>query len=414
MGYSQEVQTTKARYAEAQALQPGMVTLRRALHANPELGLDLPETQRKVVEALAGLEVEVTLGRSLSSVTAVLRGGADGPSVLLRADMDALPMVEKTGLDYASQDETMHACGHDMHVAMLVGAARLLEARREELAGSVVFMFQPGEEGFDGASVMIEEGVLAAAEPVAGAYGLHVLSAKVAHGVFASRPGPMMAANDSLEVTVVGRGGHGSEPDKAQDPIVVAAELVISLQTAVTRTFDVFDPVILTVGTFHAGTKNNIIPDEARFEATIRTFSAGSRAKAREVVKQLCTDLPAAYGLRADVRWVEGYQPTVNDPGEFAFLARTAQSLFGDGAFAEMASPVGGAEDFSRVLARVPGCYAFLGACPRGLDPATAPTNHSAYAEFDDSLLWNGALLLTELAARKLASAAQAAASRSA
>src|SRR6202041_3133436 len=219
------------------------------------------------------------VGKQLSSVTAVLRGGRPGPVVLLRADNDALPVTETTGLPFASRiDGAMHACGHDLHTAMLVGAARVLSARQHDLPGSVIFMFQPGEEGLGGARLMIEEGVLdAAGERPRAAYALHVFSHLVEGGVFAVRPGPALAAADILYVTVRGRGGHASAPQHSADPIPAACEMVTALQTFVTRRFDVFDPVVITVGSFHAGTVNNVIPDEARFWATARSFSEASR-----------------------------------------------------------------------------------------------------------------------------------------
>ena len=258
---------------DAVEIAPELRDLRRALHREPEIGNDLPRTQEKVLAALDGLPFErVTLGQQLSSVTAVLRGGRPGPTVLLRGDMDALPVTELTGVPYASKiDGAMHACGHDLHTAMLVGAARLLSARQAELPGSVVFMFQPGEEGFAGARMMIEEGVLeASGERAAAAYGLHVSSSELPGGLFAGRPGAQLAAADQLEVTVRGRGGHASRPSLAADPIPVACEIVTALQTLVTRRFDVFDPVVITVGSFHAGTADNIIPASAELKATIR------------------------------------------------------------------------------------------------------------------------------------------------
>src|SRR5262249_859199 len=254
---------------DATAIAGELTHLRRTIHAEPEVGLNLPLTQQKIVAALDGLPLEVTLGSALSSVTAVLHGEAGGgPAVLLRADMDALPVAERTGLGFASRiDGTMHACGHDLHSAMLVGAARLLSARRAELPGSVVFMFQPGEEGHGGARFMIEEGVLdAAGRRATAAYALPVASAELPFGVFSTREGPMMAAAEAMDITVTGRGGHGSQPHHAADPIPAACEIVTALQVLVTRAFDIFDPVVVTVGSFHAGTTNNVIPDEARLQ----------------------------------------------------------------------------------------------------------------------------------------------------
>ncbi len=269
---------------EAAAISADLIELRRSIHAEPEIGLELPGTQRKVLGALDGLPLEISTGTGLSSVTAVLRGGRPGPTVLLRGDMDALPVTERTGLPFASRvDGAMHACGHDLHTTMLAGAARLLSARQADLAGNVIFMFQPGEEGPGGARIMVEEGVLdAAGELPVAAYALHVASGLLPFGLLASRPGPVMAAADTLHVTVRGRGGHGSQPHHAADPVPVACEIVLALQTMVTRQFDVFDPVVLTVGTFHAGTVDNVISDEAKFVATIRTFSPQARAAVQQ------------------------------------------------------------------------------------------------------------------------------------
>ena len=388
---------------EAAALQGDLAALRRELHQIPEIGLHLPLTQEAVLAALAGLPLEISTGVGLSSVTAVLRGGRPGPVVLLRGDMDALPVTELSGEDFSSRHEgIMHACGHDLHTAGLVGAARLLAAHRDDLAGDVVFMFQPGEEGFDGAGHMIEEGVLdAAGRPAAAAYGLHVLSSVLPRGVFASRPGSLMAASDGLFVRVLGAGGHGARPHGALDPVPAACEMVTALQTMITRRFDVFDPVVVTVGTFYAGTRRNIIPDQATFEATVRTFSPVARLQVRERAAALCEHIAAAHGLRAEVRYEEEYPLTVNDPAEHDFVAATAREVFGEERFTELAAPLAGSEDFSRVLAKVPGTYVFLGACSTG-DPATAPTNHSPLTAFDDTVLADGAALLAELAARRL------------
>src|SRR5215470_14064939 len=302
---------------DAEAIAPELTALRRAIHREPEIGLNLPGTQRKVLAALDGLPLEISLGTALSSVTAVLRGagGGDGPVVLLRGDMDALPVAERTGLDYASQTEgVMHACGHDLHVAMLAGAARLLAARQRDLPGTVVFMFQPGEEGHAGARLMIAEGVLDAAgqRPVA-AYALHVASSELPAGVCSTRPGSMLAAAEILEVTVLGHGGHGSQPHLAADPIPVACEMVTALQTLVTRKFDVFDPVVITVGSFHAGTTDNVIPDDARFMATARSFSRESRSALAELVPRLIGDIARGHGLTAEAVYAAEYPVTVND-----------------------------------------------------------------------------------------------------
>jgi len=393
---------------DAARLAGQIAELRHAIHREPEIGLDLPKTQAKVLDALAGLPLEISTGRGLSSVTAVLRGGprsGSGPVVLLRGDMDALPVTEETQLPYASAiPGVMHACGHDLHTAMLAGAARVLSARQAELPGSVIFMFQPGEEGYAGARQMIREGVLEAAgpRPVA-AYGLHVTSNRLPLGVFSTRPGPMLAAADQITVTVHGRGGHASQPHLAADPIPAACEMVLALQTMVTRTFDVFDPVVITVGSFHAGTTDNVIGDEARFLATARSYSSRSRSALAEQVPRLIRDIASAHGLGVDVEYSDEYPVTVNDAGEAAFAGETIAAVFGRERGETAQFPITGAEDFSFVLEEVPGAFVFLGACPPDRDPVTAPTNHSAVATFDDAALVEGTALYAELALRRLA-----------
>lgn len=394
--------------ADAAHLSDGLIDLRRRLHAVPEVGLQLPVTQQVLLAELAGLDLEITTGRDLTSIVAVLRGGSAGPLVLLRGDMDALPVVERTGEPFAPQHgsahaEAMHACGHDLHMAGLVGAARLLSAHRAELAGDVVFMFQPGEEGFNGAGRMIDEGVLTAAGRKAdAAYGLHVFSSWFPNRTFAARPGTLMAASAGLEVKVVGAGTHGSSPHRGKDPIPVACEIVTALQTLVTRQFDIFDPVVITVGSFHAGTKRNIVPDDAVFDATVRSFSPEAARAVADKSVRLCEGIAAAHGLTAEVKFVGEYPVTVNDDAEYEFVADTVRELFGSDRFTPMDEPLSGSEDFSRVLEEVPGAYLFLGAT-KAHEFETAPSNHSPLAAFDDSVLPDAATLLAELAVRRLA-----------
>ena len=390
---------------EAAAMTDDLTALRHALHREPEIGYDLPRTQRKVLDALAGLPLEVSAGEKLTSVTAVLRGGQPGPVVLLRGDMDALPVTEATGEPFASQiDGAMHACGHDLHTTMLAGAARLLSARQPQLPGTVIFMFQPAEEGGGGARLMIDEGVLdAAGERPAAAYALHVSSGLWDRGVFATRPGPVMAASNAINVTVRGRGGHASRPHSSADPIPAACEMVTALQALVTRRFDVFDPVVITVGTIHAGTARNVIPDEATFSATARSYSPESRARLREETLRLIQNIAHGHGLTVEAEFAEGYPVTVNNAGEAAFATATSADIFGTGRTMTIEHPLTGSEDFSFVLEQVPGAFIMLGACPPGTDPRTAPSNHSALAIFDDSVLADGAALYAELALRRMA-----------
>src|SRR3712207_969580 len=394
-------------HADAAALAGDLVDLRHALHAEPEIVLVLPRTQRLVLDALAGLPLEISTGTRTTSVTAVLRGaGASrGPVVLLRADMDALPVQEDSGLGFASRvPGAMHACGHDLHTTMLVGAAHLLARHRDRLAGDVVLVFQPGEEGCDGAGVMLEEGLLGAAgRPVDAAFALHVFSALVPQGRFVTRPGPILSASDGLFVTVRGPGGRGSTPHRAKDPVTAVAEMVPALQTMVTRESDVFDPVVVTVGALHAGTRRNVIPETATFEATVRTFSAVARETMTTAVPRLLQGIAAAHGVEADVRYRAEYPVTVTDPDETAFAADALAEAFGPDPPSRLAHPLSGSEDFSRVLDLVPGSFVGLGAARTGLDPETAAFNHSPQARFDDSILADGALAYAEFALRRTA-----------
>jgi amidohydrolase len=395
---------------DAVALQSDLTDLRHTLHRIPEIGLDLPRTQAVVLDALTGMDLEVSTGSACSSVTAVLRGGGTEAgttrrTVLLRGDMDALPVAEQVDIDFRSQHEgQMHACGHDLHTTMLVGAARVLAARRDQLPGDVVFMFQPGEEGFDGAGVMIAEGVLDAAgrRPDA-AWALHVMSGLTAQGRVISRGGPLMAASNELHVTVRGAGGHGSAPHRAKDPVPVAAEMVVGLQTLMSRTVSAFAPAVLTVGQFNAGTKANIIPETATFAATIRCFDDEVLDGLERDTLRFCQGIAAAHGVEVDARFDRQYPVTVNDAAAAGFAQQVVGDVLGDPRWETMADPITGSEDFSRVLQAVPGAMLFLGASVDGDGWQKSPDNHSPFAAFSDDVLADGTALYAELAARSLA-----------
>lgn len=391
---------------EAGSLLDQTVALRRAIHRRPEIGLELPRTQRVVLDALDDLGLAPRTGTKLSSVVAALEGARPGPTVLLRADMDALPLAEETGLAFASEvDGAMHACGHDTHVAMLLGAARLLAARRAEIAGRVLLMFQPGEEGCHGAKLMLDEGLLDLADgaPVRAAFALHITT-QFASGTINVRPGPMMASGDKLRIAVRGQGGHASAPHRALDPVPIACEIVQALQTVVTRRVSVFDPAVVTVTQIFASTAHNVIPDTAELRGTIRTLSEETRAALRARIATAAEGIAAAHGATAEV-WVDaGFPVTVNDAGAVELLRRAAGELLGDDRVPPMRDPLMGSEDFSYVLQRVPGAIAFLGARPPELAPEAAPSNHSAHVVFDEAALPVGIATYAAAALRALAS----------
>jgi hippurate hydrolase len=402
--------TTDTLREEARDLLDDMVALRRTLHRWPEIGNDLPITREQVLASIEGLPLELTLHETTSGIAALLTGGKPGPTVLLRGDMDALPMPEDTGLDFASQvDNAMHACGHDTHTAMLTGAAKLLSARRADLAGRVLFMFQPGEEGYAGARFMLEEGLLdvgahavdGSASPVTGAFALHATSAAPT-GFVTSRPGPVMASSDTMTITVTGRGGHASEPFRALDPIPVACEIVQALQTMVTRRIDVFDPTIVTVARITAGTTSNVIPETAEIHGTIRAVSERTRQRVHDGIRRVAEGVAAAHEMQIDVEVRLGYPVTVNGADFTEFSLGVASDLLGAERALRLPNPVMGAEDFSYVIERVPGTMMFLGATPHDRNLATAAPNHSNRVMFDEAAMVDGAALYAAVAIRHL------------
>jgi amidohydrolase len=385
---------------------PGIVAIRRQIHAEPEIGLNLPRTSAIIVGELEALGLPAGQGRTTTSVVSVIEGGRPGPTILLRADMDALPLQEDTSLGFASAvPGVMHACGHDTHVAMLLGAARLLIERRSELPGRVLLMFQPGEEGFHGARFMLDEGLLEGpGAGVTGAFAIHI-SNQYETGTINLRPGPELASNDTIRITVKGRGGHASAPHLAADPIVVAAQIVLGLETMITRAIDVFDPAVITIAHVSAGTTTNIIPEKAFLEGTMRTISEATREATRALIRQVVEGIALANGVVAEVEIEPGYPVTVNDPAFTAFVSDVARELLGADAVRPMDAPIMGAEDFSYVLQQVRGALVFLGGRPARLDPLTAPQNHSNRVVFDEAAMATGAALYAAVALEHLAHA---------
>jgi amidohydrolase len=391
------------------------VTLRRRLHQWPEVGNHLPITRDAVLESLQALPLDITMHSSTSGFGAILTGDKPGPTILLRGDMDALPMPEDSGVDFASKVAgTMHACGHDTHTAMLVGAANMLSARRSDLAGRVLFMFQPGEEGHHGARHMLDEGLLdvphlgdGTPSPVTGAFALHITSALPA-GMLSVKGGSLMASSDHLLITVHGRGGHASEPHRALDPIPVACEIVTALQTMVTRSIDVFDPTIITVGRISAGTTNNVIPENAQIEGTVRAVSEATRKKVHAGIQRVADGIAAAHDTSVTVDITLGYPVTSNHNGFAAFATGVAGEIVGAERVLQMPHPVMGAEDFSYVLEAVPGSMMFLGGTHPDRNPATAAPNHSNRVTFDESAMVTGMAVYTAVAIRHLEAASAA------
>ncbi len=365
-----EMAPVAALLGEAERFLPEVVQLRRQLHRRPETGLDLPKTQAAVCAALDGLGLEISLGRQLSSVVAVLDGAQPGATVLLRADMDALKLREATGLKFASEiDGGMHACGHDFHTAMLAGAARLLAARRDRLAGRVIFAFQPGEEGYAGARLMIGEGLLERFGKPAAAFALHVAPTHPC-GEIAIRAGPVMAGAGNFSIVVNGRAGHPALPYQAIDPIPIAAEIVIALQTYVTRRVRVFEPAVVTVTSFQAGSSEvGAIPASAALNGTIRAVAEETRLQLFAAVRELAVNIAAAHGAAAAVEIEPGYPPALNDREIVDAVSDVAKHLLGPERFRLLSAPIMPSEDFAYILERVPGAIAFLGARPTGPGP---------------------------------------------
>jgi hippurate hydrolase len=374
----------------------GLLTLRRAIHAEPELGLNCPATHAKLKAALAGLPLTFRDSRTTSGFVAVLEGGRSGRTVLLRGDMDALPIEEATGLDFASRvPGAMHACGHDSHSAMLATAARLLCARREELAGRILFMFQPGEEGHHGARHMLEEGLLGAPLPDA-AFALHIWPT-LEKGVVACRSGAMLASTDTLRASIVGRGGHAAMPHDALDPVPVAAEIILALQSHVARRAAVTDPIVLSITKVSAGTTHNVLPDRVELLGTLRTLSPEARERGRAAFTRICTHVAAAHDCTAEVAIDPGYPPTVNDERAVALVRWLAGAAFVEPAAANM-----GGEDFSYVLEKIPGAMAFLGVAAPGSEPAARAPLHNPRMMIDESALTTGVALHCGFAMRFL------------
>lgn len=391
---------------DAEAITEQLVRLRRDIHKEPELGLDNPKTQRKILDALEGLPLEITLGQKLTSVVAVLRGGKPGPTVLLRGDTDGLPIHELTDVPYASTGDTMHACGHDLHTSGLVGAAKLLSAYQADLPGNVIFMFQPGEEGQGGAKIMIDEGVLdVTGDRPIGAYAIHV--APGPRGVLATKHGCATAGSNQMYVTIKGRGGHGSSPHLTLDPVPVAAQVILAIQSYVSRRMNAFDPVVVSVTQVSTGTNAvNVIPEAVTLGATIRTLTDQSLAQIREGLEEVIRSTAKAFGCEVDYEFLVMYPSTINDDATTDMAVADMRQLFGEDQVRILPSPMMGSEDFAFILQEVPGTFVGLFATPKEMEGKPVEFNHSPRVIFDDSVLGVEAAALAAMAYGRLARAA--------
>ena len=393
--------------AEAKQYLSFMQSNRQRFHQIPEVGLNLPQTRSAVIESIEGLG-ETKLSDNLSSVTLLVKGTApgaeNGPTVLIRADMDALPVIEDSGETFASTNGAMHACGHDLHMSIGIGAAHLVHTHRDKLAGNVLFWFQPGEEGNGGADIMLAEGshLVAGVKPIA-AYGVHVF-AMYQSGIFGTKRGALMASAGDVKVTVKGAGGHGSMPWLSKDPISVMTEMISGLPTVITKQLSPLDPTIVNVCWVEAGSgkATNVTPTEASFGATIRTFSDEHFDKVRAVTRRYFEGIAAAHGVEVDVEYDQqsghATKVLINDDSAVARVERVAPQVLGAGRYINLKDPTPGGEDFASVLKEIPGAFIFVGACPPDLDPATAPNNHSAQVRFDDTVMPEASALLASLA----------------
>src|SRR5918998_1566162 len=371
-----------------------IVALRRDIHREPELGFDTKKTAEKVLSALDGLPLEIQTGVAENGIVATLSSG-EGPTVGLRADMDALPIHEETGLPFASEIEgKMHACGHDGHTSMLVGAAHALCGMRERLNGTVKFFFQPAEEGGGGGKVMVDEGV---ADDVDSVFALHLWPG-LPFGTAATKAGPIMAAADAFEMTVRGKGGHGAFPHQTADAIAMAAQIVTALQTLVSREVDPVEPAVVTVGEVGAGGAFNNIPEAARLGGAVRTLNEDLRRRMPERIEQLARGV--AQGMRGDaeIDYEFSYPVTMNDRGAAQDALGVIRGLFGEEKTTELADPSMGAEDFAFFLEKIPGAFIWLGV---GED---VPFLHTPTFAFDEEILPLGSALLTALALDSLGS----------
>jgi len=372
---------------KANALEPKVIEWRRDIHMHPELGNEEVRTAKKVADHLRSLGIEVTENIAVTGVVGVLKGGKPGPTVALRADMDALPVTERNDLPFKSvntatyngqETGVMHACGHDTHVAILMGVAEVMASMKDDLEGNVKFIFQPAEEGVSGpgpagAELMVQEGVM---EDVDAIFGLHIAS-QIEVGKIGYRSGPAMAAVDELEIVLHGRQAHGAAPWHSIDPIVTSSQIVMGLQTIISRSVNITeDPAVVTIGSIHGGIRHNIIPEEVKMIGTIRTFGDEQQKLVHKRITEIVTNIAESAGATVDLNIKKLYPATVNHPELTAEMLPTIKAAAGEGNVINM-FPVTGAEDFSFFQREKPGLFINLGGMKKGGDPTTTPSHHT-------------------------------------
>ena len=375
-----------------------LASLRHRLHRIPELGYQEFKTAAVIREELVRLKIDFIAGTADAPTATIAHiGDLSKPCVALRADIDALPIEEQTGLAYSSTHEgRMHACGHDGHTSVLLGAAEALRQIEDALPVCVKLIFQPAEEGGGGAQRLVRAGVLdGTMGPKASAiFGLHGWPG-LPVGMVSTKPGPVLAATDTFEARFVGAGCHGAFPHLGRDPIVTACEAVLNLQQFVSREVDPTEPAVITVGCFHAGTATNVIPDVAKISGTARTLTPAARTLVAKAIRRRCEGVAAANDCRAEVTWTEGYPPTINDAAMSAYVEQIARNTLGDAAYLPAPRPAMGGEDFAYYLETVPGCFFFLGVVPPGRD--AYPPLHSDRYDFTDAALGVGVRMFVNL-----------------
>ena len=379
-------------HPSVQPLESEIIETRRDIHKHPELSFQEFRTAKLVSERLQGLGISVREKVGKTGVVGTLVGGKPGPTVALRADMDALPMQETSDVPYASiHDGVMHACGHDGHTAMLLGASKVLSEKREDIAGTVKFIFQPAEEGFAGAKYMIEDGALEGVDEI---YGIHLWNYQK-FGTVGVKPGPIMAASDKFIIDIEGIGGHGACPQGTVDPIVVAAQLITALQNIVSRNTNPLESTVVTVGMMEGGTNFNIIPHHAKLKGTARAYTEENRNLIKQRMAEITAGVAATYGAKITLDYQDGYPPTINADEQAQVLLEAAQKIVGPNEAGYPYLSMGG-EDFSYFAQKVPGCYFLVGSAPLDREPMSVP-HHCSHFDIDERALLVGASVFVQV-----------------